>query len=995
MRTVFTSATSKLAVASAFTALCLVNSCSSPRSTNQDPMKEGTSNGYTYRYLPNDPLKTRIYTLSNGLEVYLSDYKARPRIFTQIVVRAGSKFDPPTHTGLAHYLEHMLFKGTERLGTSNWEKERPLLDSIEHLFEVYATITDSSARRSHYAEIDKRSNQAASYAISNEYDALLSAIGATATNAYTSDERTVYINNIPSNQLSTWLQIEAERFQHLAPRLFHTELETVYEEKNRTLDRDIYVAYELLFKHLYPNHPYGTQTTIGSIDHLKNPSIRAIKKYFQTYYRPNNVAICLSGDLDYDQTIALIDNHFGAWKQNDSLPTWTSPRVEPPSRPIEQEVQGPEAEFVIMAYLMGGQAEEAYKKLFLVDRLLNNSQAGLIDLNLVQEQRILSCGTYVNDGIDYSSQILYAHPREGQSLEEVRDLILGQITELKNGNFEDELIEAVINDYKKELLSDLEDNRERSNMLVEVAANPSLSLAQKMRFVDDLRRITKEEIIQFAQDYYQNYVLVYKRKGERVPPQVEKPEITKVSVNSERTSAFAAELLALEPKVVKPRFLDYDRDIQLLEAKDGELPVYYLENSENDRFSLYYYSDLSTRHDPKLSVALRYLDYIAPEGMSPASFQRKLFGLGAMLSSSINEHRSFIKVSGLSEYAGEAIRLVEQLLARPQPHTEALSKLIKGILKERKNATQDRNTIRRALLSYSLYGADSPFTYRLSNEELLDLAPEELLLQIRSFNQYRHRILYYGPLPADEVVGMLDEHHQMPDSLSTLSEPRSFEVQTRSTAQVYWTDYPMVQAEILISAATDRYHPDREPLLALYNEIFGAGMSSIIFKQLREAQGLAYSTYATYQTAQRNGAYDTFSAYIGTQADKHPEATSALLNLTRNFPATEQGFEIAQDALLNRIRNQRILREAILLNYEVARRKGLDYDIRKRVFEEAKSSSLDDIRSFHATQIKDRPFVVSILGDATRLNLDALKEYGPVQQLSTEELFGYGVPVSF
>ena len=243
-------------------------------------MKEAKSKGYTYRYLENDPLNTRIYTLSNGLEVYLSAYKAKPTIYTSIAVRAGGKFDPSTHTGLAHYLEHMLFKGTSDFGTLDWAKEKPLLDSLTQMFDEYAKLTDPEERKAYYAKIDSLSNQAATYAIPNEYDAMLTSIGATGTNAYTSEDRTVYINNIPSNYLESWLMIESNRFQQLVPRLFHTELETVYEEKNRTLDSDIRTVFEKLAEKLFPTHPYGTQTVIGTIDHLKNPSITEIKKYF-------------------------------------------------------------------------------------------------------------------------------------------------------------------------------------------------------------------------------------------------------------------------------------------------------------------------------------------------------------------------------------------------------------------------------------------------------------------------------------------------------------------------------------------------------------------------------------------------------------------------------------------------------------------------------------------------------------------------------------------
>ncbi len=262
---------------------------------------------HTFFTVTGDPLRTRMYTLKNGLTVYMSVNKAEPRIYTSIAVRAGSKNDPADATGLAHYLEHMLFKGTDKYGSLDYEKEKKLLDKVENLYEKYRSTTDEEKRKEIYREIDKTSGEAAKYAIANEYDKMLSAIGAKGTNAYTSFEQTVYINDIPANQLETWLKIEGERFRNPVLRLFHTELEAVYEEKNISLDSDRRAIFFGLLDKLFPVHNYGQQTTIGTINHLKNPSIKKIKEYYSNYYVPNNMALCISGDFDPDQAIKWIE----------------------------------------------------------------------------------------------------------------------------------------------------------------------------------------------------------------------------------------------------------------------------------------------------------------------------------------------------------------------------------------------------------------------------------------------------------------------------------------------------------------------------------------------------------------------------------------------------------------------------------------------------------------------------------------------------------------
>ena len=262
---------------------------------------------YKYQTVAGDAMQTRIYTLDNGLKVYLSVNKEKPRIQTYIAVRTGSKNDPAETTGLAHYLEHLMFKGTKKFGTNNPEAEKPLLDDITKRYEEYRTIKDPALRKQKYHEIDSVSQLAAKYFIPNEYDKLMATIGAEGTNAFTSYDVTCYTEDIPSNEIENWAKIQSDRFQNMVIRGFHTELEAVYEEYNIGLSSDMNKCFDALLAKAFPNHPYGTQTVIGTQDHLKNPSIVNIENYFKKWYVPNNAAICMAGDFDPDKTIALLD----------------------------------------------------------------------------------------------------------------------------------------------------------------------------------------------------------------------------------------------------------------------------------------------------------------------------------------------------------------------------------------------------------------------------------------------------------------------------------------------------------------------------------------------------------------------------------------------------------------------------------------------------------------------------------------------------------------
>ena len=315
----------------AVAALALLSSCSQ----------------YKYETVANDPMETKMYTLDNGLKVYMSVNKETPRIQTYIAVKVGGKNDPSETTGLAHYFEHLMFKGSEQFGTTDYAAEKPLLDQIEALFEVYRVTEDEAERAELYRQIDSISYVASDIFIPNEYDKLMSVIGAEGTNAYTSTDMTVYVEDIPSNQIENWARIEADRFMHPVLRGFHTELETVYEEKNMSLTNDFRKTLEAMDGILFADHPYGTQTVLGTQEHLKNPSVTNIKNYHKTYYVPNNMAICLSGDFDPDHMLSVIEKYFGQMEPNHDLPEVDFKTNTVIESPVSKEVYGLDAENIV------------------------------------------------------------------------------------------------------------------------------------------------------------------------------------------------------------------------------------------------------------------------------------------------------------------------------------------------------------------------------------------------------------------------------------------------------------------------------------------------------------------------------------------------------------------------------------------------------------------------------------------------------------------------
>lgn len=461
----------------------------------------GNGSKFKYETVPNDPMQTRIYTLDNGLKVYLTVNKETPRIQTYIAVRVGGKNDPAETTGLAHYFEHLMFKGTEKFGTTDFSKEKPMLDEIERLFEVYRKTTDEAERKAIYHQIDSVSYEASKIAIPNEYDKLMAAIGANGTNAYTSYDQTVYVEDIPSNEIDNWAKIQADRFQNATIRGFHTELETVYEEKNMSLTKDFRKVYETLLSALYPDYPYGTQTVLGSQDHLKNPSITNIKNYFKTWYVPNNMAICMSGDMNPDETIEIINKYFGEMKPNLNLPERPQPKESPIKEPVVKEVMGLDAESVALAWRIPTTVDDDVISA-LISSILYNGQAGLLDVNLNQQQKVLGCFAGSLGLSDYYTYMISGQPKQGQTLDEVKDLMLDEVEKLRKGEFDEELLQATINNYKLYYMKQLESNESRADMLVSAFVDGD-QWSDVVNFIDKMSKVNKQQVVDFAKNTLQ------------------------------------------------------------------------------------------------------------------------------------------------------------------------------------------------------------------------------------------------------------------------------------------------------------------------------------------------------------------------------------------------------------------------------------------------------------------------------------------------------------
>ena len=955
-------------------ALCLFSACKKEK----------------YESVKGDPMQTRIYTLDNGLKVYLSVNKESPRIQTYIAVRTGSKNDPAETTGLAHYLEHLMFKGTSQFGVTDPEAEAPLLDDIERRYEEYRVTTDETLRKQMYHGIDSVSQLAAKYFIPNEYDKLMAAIGSQGSNAFTSNDVTCYIEDIPSNEIENWAKIQADRFQNMVIRGFHTELEAVYEEYNIGLTSDSNKQYEAMMAKLFPGHPYGTQTTIGTQQHLKNPSITNIKNYFAKWYVPNNVAICMAGDFDPDKTLAILKKYFGEWKAGEDVSQPEFPEMEPMTQPVDTTVIGLEAENI----WLGWRSEKAQSlqndTLELMDAVLCNGKAGLLDLDLNQEMKVMESWSTVEPMLDYGFFLVGGTPKEGQSLEEVRALLLEEIEKLKAGEFDEDLLVAALNNKKLDELRGLDHNEARTRKMMSAFIN-GVEWQQEVGQMDRLSKITKQDLVAFANRFFTDgYVTVFKRQGvDNTLKKIEKPAITPIPTNRDKVSAFVEEIQQSEVEPIKPVFLDFKKDLSFLKTEQG-LPVIYKQNKENELFELRFRYPFGQQDDRRYDVAASYIDYLGTQTKSAAELKQEFYKLACNYSVSVLSDEIQIALSGLSENMPQALALLEDLLRNAKVDKEAYDQMVGLILKERQDNKADQRFCFQALSYYTLFGPHNALRDEMSEQELMETDPQVLLDLLKQLPQYEHEVLYFGPLSEKELDACVTKSHATEQPLKTFTKGKPYEYQTTPEAEVLIAPYDAKNIYMRMYYNEGRQtNLDERAAINLFNEYFGGGMNGVVFQELREARGLAYNAFAYYLTPSKKGEPEYFFTHIITQNDKMMDCIRQFREIIDNLPQSEGAFDISKDALTKQMASQRTTKFAVIAAYLSARKQGYDYDIDKKIYEDLQNLTLKDIADFEKKQMAGKTGRYYILGDEKELDIESLQKIAPIRRVSLEEIFGY------
>lgn len=934
---------------------------------------------------PDDPMAAQIYQLDNGLTVYLTENREEPRFYAEISVRAGSKHDPSDATGIAHYLEHMLFKGTQNFGTLDYEKEKPHLDKITDFYEQHFHETDPEKRKEIYAAINETAQLATQYGIPNELDKLYKAMGGRGVNAHTWVEETVYKVDLPANRLKQWAVIESDRFIDPVFRLFQTELETVYEEKNRSMDNKGRIITEAVRDLLYKKHPYGQQTTLGSVEHLKNPSLKQMYQFYHTYYVPNNMAIHISGDINSAETIGIIDEHFSRWqpKELPEAKAWTEEPLQGAER-VTVKYQG--EEYVLLAFRTASRNHQDAEALRLLDMILDNATAGLINLNLNQGQKVRQAGSYPYLDNDYGAQYLWGIPKEGQSLEAVEALLLEQVELIKKGEFEEWIIPAVVTDFKKSQKANLESNRARVSIMRE-----SFLAHQDWKTtvgeISRMEKLAKADIVAVANRYFgANYVAGYRIDEQHEVLTIEKPALDTIEIDATRQSEFAKGVLEMSVEEIEPVFVDAAKDYQISDYHEGA-KLYYAQNPINDLFMFTISVDVGSRHNNKLDIAAQLLDKSGTSEYSSEDLKKEWYKLGTDFGLSVENNETTISISGLDENFGASLALAMDYLTHPTADSATLEELVKIILANREDAKKNYRSIRGALVNYNRHGKDSRYLQLLPSEAVQKLTVDELHEVIRGLLSYKHTISYTGSIPLDEIQSTLKMHHPIEGVLAT--PPPYYFLKTRvpEKTEILFFQKELAQSQVDIEFGGEDYNEANNPAIQLYNAYFAGGMSGIVFQELREARALAYSTFARYATGSRKDEQNLMWGYIACQADKTPEAVEALIDLIDNLPESPERFDEARQSRIVRYRTAKIGFRQVIGAVRSWERLGVPIDPRIARYESIRASNMDLMLQFHKAHVQGHPKLISIVGDRNRMDMDRLTAVGEVIEIGLEDIF--------
>lgn len=934
-------------------------------------------------------IKVTKIVLDNGLTVLLNEDHSKPLVYGGVATKAGSKNDPADHTGIAHYLEHMLFKGTEEMGTTDFNKEKPFLENIYTLYDSLSNTTDETKRKEIQKKINEQSLKASEYAIPTEIDKLIKGIGGTGMNAFTAEEMTFFHNAFPPNQINKWLELYASRFINPVFRSFQSELEVVYEEKNRSMDNFAFKLIETFLQYLYKVHPYGQQTAIGTIEHLKNPSLNAMYKFYKTYYVANNMALVICGDFNTNEVIPVIKEKFGTWKSED-IPTYPTYKEDSfkGREAVEMKLTPIKLGIIGFRTVPNGNPDENI--LDVCNRILSNSgETGLLDKLVLDNKLMAAQYIPLGQNNDYGSSVFLFVPKIlGQSLENAETLIMSEFDSLRNGKFDDWLLEAVKKDIYTEFKLNLESFDNRAVLIAQAFAQ-NRDIEDYLNYPDKISKITKDDVIRVAEKYYnKNYLILLSKMGFPKKEKLNKPGYEPIKPKKDAESEFAVKFDSMKANEPVADFVNFNEDVQITEVNKG-VTLYYTENPENDIYTLMIKFGVGDYKIPQLYYAAELMNYAGTKTKSLNDVKKAFQKIGCTYSFYCDDNYLTTELTGIESDLKAGVELLRELISDPVVDREKMKNIIDGEQTSRKLEDADAPGVAQALIQYVRKKDKSTFLNRLSMKEIKALDSDSLIAVFKKATGYEVQIHYTGSqYTSAQVTDILKNTLMFQSDLKTSESPVVINDEVYNENTVFFVNRKdAVQSQIYFYIKGENYSIDNEAYIDAFNEYFGGGFSGLVIQEIREYRSMAYSAGAKYTIPDLPGKRSSFIGYVGTQADKTVEAIQVFDSLLLYMPEKKERIETIRNSLVQEAYASRPDFRDMTETFVSWKLKGYYEDPSKYKLESYKNLTFDNIKKFYTNNIKGKPVVICVVGDKKRLNMKDIAKFGKVVEIKESTLF--------
>ena len=938
-----------------------------------------------FSQVPNN-LKVERYELPNGLTVILNEDPQASIVLGAIAIKTGGKYDPANHTGTSHYLEHMMFKGTDEIGTIDYKAEKVYLDSIVMKYDELGATTDEVRRKEIQKEINALSLKAGKYAIPNELDKMLDGIGATMVNAFTSEEVVAYFNEFPVNQMEKWMELYSHRFKHPVFRLFQSELETVFEEKNMYSDEFSSNLIESFFAHFYKKHPYGTQTVIGTADHIKNPSLTTMQKMYDTYYVPNNMALIMTGNFKISTIKPMIEKYFGVWKRRE-VPTYPE-YIEEPFDGVESvEVAISPVRIGALGYRTVPMGDKASYVLEVCQALLNNSSStGYLD-KLMNDGKLLGAVTMSYPRLDNGGyMVMYVPKIIGQKFEDAEALVVNEINRLHTEKVDKELLESVKLELIKTAMQQMEDPQMRAYKMGECFLS-GMKWEEVLDYPNIIAKITPEDVMHVAEKYLNaNYLSFHSKMGFPKKDKLDKPGFDPViPENAEAQSEYAKNFENMPFKDIKPQFITEGKDYEYLNLTNG-VDVYYSKFEQNDIFNFEIKFKTGTKDNPIYDELSSYLQLIGTSEKTNEEFNRELQKYAASFSVVADDDYFTVSIDGFNKYFKESVMAVMQLLVDPKADDSKLKRIVEEAMMNRQMEKKSTDDVARALLQYGIYGEKSEYLRRTSQKQVSKITSDDLLNALKEVLTHSYSVHYSGNLGEDAIVEMVKNFEFTPVNFDE-NFPKILPVTNYSENTVLFLNDPKaLQSKIYFYVQGDNVDQSHYASMDAFNQYFGTGMSSIVFQEIREFRSMAYTAYAVYSKGRTIKDKTAFYAFVGTQSDKTIDAIKVMTELMIKMPMKDNRMPNVKNYLTQSLLTSKPSAREVTEVVENWKTFGYKSDPRVEKYEAYKNLDFEDIIRFYSDNLQGRPMLITIVGNKKSIDMKELAKFGKIVEVKQKSI---------